>query len=206
MRIQILKVMIYQPDLLLLDEPTNHLDIKGIHWLQRILKQRFEDTTILFVSHNKGFLNAVADNIVLFKNRRLEFFKGNYHTLLLSQEEKQLHNGHMQEVLDRKKSQMESSIKKNLQAAHKYGDDKRLRQAASKKHKLETRLGVEVNSKGHRFKLNRDHIGYFHSNRGEVEHLKCESHQSRLLFNIPPPRMPRGTGELLQVEDVSFLR
>ena len=114
MRIQILKVMIYQPDLLLLDEPTNHLDIKGIHWLQRILKQRFEDTTILFVSHNKGFLNAVADNIVLFKNRRLEFF-----------EEKQLHNGRVQEVLDRKNSQMESSIKKNLQAAHKYGDDKR---------------------------------------------------------------------------------
>ena len=206
MRIQLMKVLIYQPDLLLLDEPTNHLDIKGIHWLQRILKQKFEDTTILFVSHNKGFLNAVADNMILFKNRRLEYFKGNYDTLLLSQEEKQLHNERMQEILDRKKSQMESSIKKNLQAAHKYGDDKRLKQAASKKHKLETRLGVEVNSKGHRFKLNRDRIGYFHSNRGEVEHIQGESHQSRLLFNIPVPRMPRGTSELLQVEGVSFRR
>ena len=206
MRIQLVKALIYLPDLLLLDEPTNHLDIKGISWLRKTLKQKFDDVTILFVSHNKGFLNDVADNIVLFKNQKLEYFKGNYDTYIQAQEEKQLFNERMQDVLDRKKAHVESSVQRNLKIAHKQGDDKRLKQVAAKKYKLETRFGLERNSKGHRFKMSRDRPGYHLTLLDEVEHIQGESHQTRLLFNIPAPQLPRGTDELLQVEDVSFRR
>ena len=58
-RVSLAQALFLQPDLLLLDEPTNHLDLPGIIWLQRYLR-RLEHTTLVVVSHDRAFLNAVA--------------------------------------------------------------------------------------------------------------------------------------------------
>ena len=206
MRIQLAKAMLFPPDLLLLDEPTNHLDIVGITWLERCIKRHFSKTTILLVSHNRSFLNNVVHEIIVFKNQKLEYFSGNYDTFLQTIEDKQAYADRMQDAIDRKKERMQASIQSNLTQALKKGDDKKLKQVASKKTKLEERTGLERNAKGHRFKLNRDRVGYFHSTLGDVDHVEGENTQPRLQFKIPEPDLPRFKGPLLVIEDVSFKR
>jgi ATPase subunit of ABC transporter with duplicated ATPase domains len=112
----------------------------------------------------------------------------------------------MQESLDRKKAHMEASIEQNLRMAQKQKDDKRLKQVASRKTKLDERLGYERNAKGHRFKLNRDRVGWHDSVRGEVEGVEDEKTQSRLKFNILAPELPRFNGPLLVVDELKFER
>jgi ATPase subunit of ABC transporter with duplicated ATPase domains len=65
MRIVLAKALLYRPQLLLLDEPTNHLDIGGINHLATMLTgPAFRDTTMVFVSHDLYFVNAVAEWVI----------------------------------------------------------------------------------------------------------------------------------------------
>ena len=64
------------PDILLLDEPTNHLDIKTVQWLQEFLVN-FENTVIV-VSHDRYFLNAVCTHIADIDYNKIQLYAGNY--------------------------------------------------------------------------------------------------------------------------------
>ena len=57
-------------------QPTNHLDLEAVLWLQSYL-QTYQHT-VLLVSHDRSFLNEVCTDIMLFKNLKLTYFKGNY--------------------------------------------------------------------------------------------------------------------------------
>ena len=61
-RVGLAKTLIEQPDLLLLDEPTNHLDFESISWLINYVKQY--PHTVLFVTHDRYFLNEVSSRII----------------------------------------------------------------------------------------------------------------------------------------------
>ena len=61
-RVVLAKTLIEQPDLLLLDEPTNHLDFESITWLINYVKQY--PHTVLFVTHDRYFLNEIASRII----------------------------------------------------------------------------------------------------------------------------------------------
>ncbi|KXZ41806.1 hypothetical protein GPECTOR_277g728 [Gonium pectorale] len=78
MRVALAVALLAQPQLLLLDEPTNHLDIQSILWLQEHLANRCEGVTVLLVSHDAAFLNAVAQETVVLRDGRLEYFPGTY--------------------------------------------------------------------------------------------------------------------------------
>jgi ATPase subunit of ABC transporter with duplicated ATPase domains len=151
MRIQLAKSLLYDLDLLLLDEPTNHLDIAGVFWLQKVLtSESFQDVTILMVSHNRSFLNEVAQSIVWFKNQRLEYYKGNYDTFLQTIQEKEQFAERYQSALDKKKATLEKSLIQSKKNAAKKGDDKKLKQLASRQTKLEERSGYMRSAKGKR--------------------------------------------------------
>ena len=75
-RVVLAKTLIEQPDLLLLDEPTNHLDFESINWLINYVKQY--PYTVLFVTHDRYFLNEVSTRIIELDRGKLKTYPGNY--------------------------------------------------------------------------------------------------------------------------------
>src|SRR5438093_1362506 len=63
-------------DLLLLDEPTNHLDLDAVLWLEDWLKRY--PGTLLLITHDRDFLDAVVSEIVHLDERKLRMYTGNY--------------------------------------------------------------------------------------------------------------------------------
>ncbi len=75
-RLALARLLLANPDVLLLDEPTNHLDIQGIHWLEDYL-QNYKGT-LLMISHDRRFLQALADSICELGPAGLEHYSGGY--------------------------------------------------------------------------------------------------------------------------------
>jgi ATP-binding cassette subfamily F protein 3 len=75
-RLAFVRLLLSKPDLLLLDEPTNHLDMATIEWLESYLK--YYDKAILFVSHDRMFIDHVADYINEIEFGNLTSYTGNY--------------------------------------------------------------------------------------------------------------------------------
>lgn len=75
-RVQLAQVLLHDADLLLLDEPTNHLDIDTIAWLTNYLKT--SKKTVLFITHDRYFLDNVATRIFELANSQLTEYQGNY--------------------------------------------------------------------------------------------------------------------------------
>jgi ATP-binding cassette subfamily F protein 3 len=76
MRVALAAQLFTAPDLLLLDEPTNHLDFEAAAWLEDFLKHY--PKTLILVSHDRDFLNQVADGILHLEHGKLVFYRGNY--------------------------------------------------------------------------------------------------------------------------------
>lgn len=75
-RLQLCKIFKKGPNLLLLDEPTNHMDIIGKESLESILKEY--KGTLISVSHDRYFVNKIADSLLVFKPGNVTFFDGTY--------------------------------------------------------------------------------------------------------------------------------
>lgn len=75
-RLALAKVLIEEPDFLLLDEPTNHLDIDMIEWLETFFSR--QKITLLMVTHDRYFLDAVCNEIIEIEQGQVYSYKGNY--------------------------------------------------------------------------------------------------------------------------------
>lgn len=113
-RVLLAKALINEPDLLLLDEPTNHLDIETIKWLEARL-QEFNGS-LLFVSHDRAFIKALASNIIELDRGNLTAFNGSYldyldaKQKLLEEEERQ------NQLFDKRLSEEEVWIRQGIKA------------------------------------------------------------------------------------------
>jgi len=110
MRLALARALFTQPDLLLLDEPTNMLDIKAIIWLEQYLQSW--PTTLLVISHDFSFLDAVANMIFHLHSQKIDTYRGDFQTFLKSKTEKlkaqeseyeaqQAERAHIQAFIDR---------------------------------------------------------------------------------------------------------
>jgi ATP-binding cassette subfamily F protein 3 len=77
MRVYLARLLLQNPDLLLLDEPTNHLDLESLEWLEQYLKT-FEGS-IVIVSHDRFFIDRLAEEICELDRGKLTYYAGNYH-------------------------------------------------------------------------------------------------------------------------------
>ena len=75
-KIALIRLLLEKPDILLLDEPTNHLDIATIQWLEQYLK--WYEHAVVLVSHDRFFLDRVAEAVVEVSDGKLTRYAGNY--------------------------------------------------------------------------------------------------------------------------------
>jgi ATP-binding cassette subfamily F protein 3 len=87
-RVGLAAQLIAPADLLLLDEPTNHLDLDTTTWLQEWLKEA--DETVIVVSHDRAFLDAICTNILHIEAKSSESYKGNYSQFVPQRAERRL--------------------------------------------------------------------------------------------------------------------
>lgn len=114
MRLNLAQALMCRSDLLLLDEPTNHLDLDAVIWLQDWLKNY--RGTLLLISHDREFLDAICTHIAHIEQGRLTLYTGNYSTFEITRAEKlaqqqaayekqKREREHMQKYVDRFRAQ-----------------------------------------------------------------------------------------------------
>ncbi|KAG5999829.1 hypothetical protein E4U43_001835 [Claviceps pusilla] len=203
MRASLATALLEDADILILDEPTNFLDLLGIVWLQRYLQHAAEGDkppTVVIVSHDRDFLSVCTDLMIL-KDKQLTYFRGDLPTYEASQTERKLWLRKMKMAQDKQRAHMEKSIVRNMKAGKANDDTNKIRQAKSRQKKLDDRMGMQVNAKGHRFKLNGDRVGYHLTSREEID-IPLE--ERPVVITLPEPRHLRFPGSLLSLEGASF--
>ncbi|HFQ5214820.1 TPA: ABC transporter ATP-binding protein [Vibrio vulnificus] len=136
------KALVCDPDVLLLDEPTNHLDVTTIEWLETFLKD-FRGS-IIFISHDRAFIKAMATRIVDLDRGKLASFPGDYDNYLVEKEE-MLRVEEMQNAeFDKKLAQEEVWIRQGIKARRTRNEG---RVRALKKLREERQNRVDVQGK-----------------------------------------------------------
>lgn len=128
-------IIISEPDILLLDEPTNHLDIETLEWLEEYLRNY--KGSILMISHDRYFLDAVATKIILLENSKINIFFGNY-TKYIKENEERI-NKEFKDYKDQQKQikAMEASIRKLIEFGNIAKNEMFFKRAESIRKRLE---------------------------------------------------------------------
>ncbi len=113
-RVLLARALVDSPDLLLLDEPTNHLDINTIRWLEEQLKEF--SGAVLFVSHDRAFIRALAAGIIELDRGHLRAFRGSYEDYLRDKKKQLEEEAKQNALFDKRLSQEETWIRQGIKA------------------------------------------------------------------------------------------
>jgi len=113
-RVLLARALVYDPDILLLDEPTNHLDIDSILWLEEFLQNY--DKTIMFVTHDRTFLQKISTRIVEIDRGKLFSFSCNYATYLERRQAMQEAEESQWQAFDKKLAKEEVWVRQGIKA------------------------------------------------------------------------------------------
>ncbi|MDZ4813256.1 MAG: ATP-binding cassette domain-containing protein [Pseudomonadota bacterium] len=113
-RVLLAQALVLDPHVLLLDEPTNHLDIEAIDWLEEALKQF--NGCVVFVTHDRRFLQALATRIVEIDRGQLTSWPGDYDNYLRRREERLHAESEANARFDKKLAQEEIWIRQGIKA------------------------------------------------------------------------------------------
>ncbi len=113
-RVLLAQALVKEPDVLLLDEPTNHLDIASITWLEDFLKSY--GGTLLFITHDRMFLQSIATRIIQIDRGQLVSFPGDYANFLVRREAMLEEEAQQNALFDKKLAQEEVWIRQGIKA------------------------------------------------------------------------------------------
>lgn len=105
-------LLLRDDDLLVLDEPTNHLDIESIEWLENYLKATRK--TVVFVSHDKCFIDKIATRILLIHQKGLYSFNGNWASFEEQWEHLKTTTDRQHEKYEKRKVKLEAFVRKHI--------------------------------------------------------------------------------------------
>lgn len=110
MRLNLAHTLMCPSDLLLLDEPTNHLDLDAILWLEGWLQQY--PGTLLLISHDRDFMDAVVQQVVHFERRKLVAYRGGYTAFERARAERMLQQQQAYEKQQAERAHMQDFIRR----------------------------------------------------------------------------------------------
>ena len=113
-RVLLARALVAQPDLLLLDEPTNHLDVAAIEWMEGFLREYAG--AVIFVTHDRAFLENIATRIVELDRGRLTSWPGDYQTFLRKKEEWLANEATQQAKFDKRLAGEEVWLRQGIKA------------------------------------------------------------------------------------------
>ena len=145
-RVALAKALVQKPDLLLLDEPTNHLDIATIRWLEdRIYAY---DGAVIFITHDRAFLQRLATRIVEIDRGKLTSWPGNYANFLRRKEKALEDEVVAEDKFDKKLAEEEAWIRQGIKARRKRNEG-RVRALMKMREEREERIARESKARIH---------------------------------------------------------
>ena len=157
------KALVSEPDLLLLDEPTNHLDIDAIRWLEESL--RTFSGALLFVTHDRAFLSALATRIVDLDRGVVTSWPGNYASYLEKKAAAEEADARARERLDKKLAEEEAWLRRGVKARRTRNEGRvkalyalRAERAAQRAAVGDVRLGLDASRASGKLVFDADHV------------------------------------------------
>src|SRR5690554_4762984 len=146
-RVLLAQALVRQPDILLLDEPTNHLDISSITWLEGFLKSY--GGTLLFITHDRSFLQALATRIVQLDRGQLVSFPGDYRNYLQKREALLAAEAEQNAQFDKKLAQEEVWIRQGIKARRTRNEGRvraleKLRRERSQRREVQGNVSMQI--------------------------------------------------------------
>ena len=173
-RVALARLLLEEPDLVLLDEPTNHLDLRAIEWLEGFIKNA--RSAVLVVSHDRYFLDAVADSIVELEDGKLVRYPGNYSGYVREKAARDEQLARKAKANAERREQLERFIEKNRAKAKKASQAKSKQKLLDRMEKIDDPgrssknirldLGEETRRAG-RVVLEMEDVGYAYEEDGE---------------------------------------
>jgi ATP-binding cassette subfamily F protein uup len=145
-RVVLAKALVQKPDLLLLDEPTNHLDIVTITWLENVV--RAYDGAVLFITHDRAFLQKLATRIVEIDRGKLTSWPGDFRNYLRRKEAAVDAEARENAEFDKKLEQEEAWIRQGIKA-RRTRNEGRVRALMKMREERAKRISVDGSARIH---------------------------------------------------------
>lgn len=219
-RVALAKLLLEEPDMLIIDEPTNHLDLEAIEWLEEYLSK--SRVSLLLVTHDRYFLQAVTNQIIELDNGNLYKYAGSYTNFLEKRIERQQVE---QDQADKAKNLLKKEVEwlnrqpqaRTTKAKYRIDAVDGIRKTANqvkKKTKLEInlsgrRLGkkiLEVENLSKQFDGNKmvDNFSYIFKPGDRIGLVGKNGVGKSTFLNLIADKLPLDSGSIIKGETVSY--
>jgi ATP-binding cassette subfamily F protein uup len=190
-RLALAQALALAPDLLLLDEPTNHLDIAAIEWLENFLLET--GVTLLFVTHDRRFLDRLATRIVELDRGRLASFPGNFSAYRQRKESQLLDEAKENARFDKLLKEEEVWIRQGVEARRTRAvfrvqrlDQLRVERAARRERLGQVKLQLDAGDKSGKLVAELKHVNKAFGSKTVVRDFSCRIQRGDKIGVIGP--------------------